>query len=118
MFSAFFFFNDTATTEIYTLSLHDALPILEGGGGGEEADVGSNFFRLFDDVVAADDGGSVGGLEDGSEHAESRGFPGTIGAEEAVNLAWLAYKTDIIDGADLAALLVLKALGQGTSFNH
>src|SRR5260370_11494299 len=26
-FSMFFFFNDTATTEIYTLSLHDALPI-------------------------------------------------------------------------------------------
>src|SRR2546422_11706689 len=25
-FSFFFFFNDTATTEIYTLSLHDALP--------------------------------------------------------------------------------------------
>src|SRR3712207_9309107 len=25
---AFFFFNDTATTEIYTLSIHDALPIL------------------------------------------------------------------------------------------
>src|SRR2546430_13601574 len=25
-----FFFNDTATTEIYTLSLHDALPILAG----------------------------------------------------------------------------------------
>src|SRR5688572_32078410 len=34
-----FFYNDTATTEIYTLSLHDALPILSlrlalGGGGG------------------------------------------------------------------------------------
>src|SRR6266513_5708879 len=28
MLVAFFFFNDTATTEIYTLSLHDALPIL------------------------------------------------------------------------------------------
>src|SRR5437016_12685721 len=27
-FFFFFFFNDTATTEIYTLSLHDALPIL------------------------------------------------------------------------------------------
>src|SRR5258708_39642321 len=26
---SFFFFNDTATTEIYTLSLHDALPIWE-----------------------------------------------------------------------------------------
>src|SRR6201989_3731626 len=29
----FFFFNDTATTEIYTLSLHDALPISFSGGG-------------------------------------------------------------------------------------
>src|SRR3989441_10880668 len=28
---SFFFFNDTATTEIYTLSLHDALPIYAGG---------------------------------------------------------------------------------------
>src|SRR5207344_3628175 len=27
----FFFFNDTATTEIYTLSLHDALPITSSG---------------------------------------------------------------------------------------
>src|SRR5258708_35368109 len=27
---SFFFFNDTATTEIYTLSLHDALPISQG----------------------------------------------------------------------------------------
>src|SRR5258708_10223262 len=36
-----FFFNDTATTEIYTLSLHDALPISGGfaetGGRGDEA---------------------------------------------------------------------------------
>src|SRR5215468_10457462 len=29
--SYFFFFNDTATTEIYTLSLHDALPISKPG---------------------------------------------------------------------------------------
>src|SRR5258705_5972327 len=29
-FFLFFFFNDTATTEIYTLSLHDALPISAG----------------------------------------------------------------------------------------
>src|SRR2546422_9950801 len=37
----FFFFNDTATTEIYTLSLHDALPICEirvvGGDRGPGA---------------------------------------------------------------------------------
>ena len=30
MSTSLFFFNDTATTEIYTLSLHDALPILPG----------------------------------------------------------------------------------------
>src|SRR2546426_8961892 len=30
IFFVFFFFNDTATTEIYTLSLHDALPISSG----------------------------------------------------------------------------------------
>src|SRR2546427_9592888 len=33
----FFFFNDTATTEIYTLSLHDALPIYEDVVGGSNA---------------------------------------------------------------------------------
>src|SRR5215204_7538163 len=32
LFFFFFFFNDTATTEIYTLSLHDALPILASRG--------------------------------------------------------------------------------------
>src|SRR3712207_5889431 len=31
--SIYFFFNDTATTEIYTLSLHDALPIFAGKPG-------------------------------------------------------------------------------------
>src|SRR6476620_12559452 len=41
-FLSFFFFNDTATTEIYTLSLHDALPIgrphqrREPAGGGDD----------------------------------------------------------------------------------
>src|SRR5258708_13672324 len=43
-FSIFFFFNDTATTEIYTLSLHDALPICveiaDGGDFGNQDTVG------------------------------------------------------------------------------
>src|SRR5216683_7614978 len=34
LFFFFFFFNDTATTEIYTLSLHDALPISVGYQSG------------------------------------------------------------------------------------
>src|SRR5438067_10071013 len=36
----FFFFNDTATTEIYTLSLHDALPIYLGRGLGLDLGLG------------------------------------------------------------------------------
>src|SRR6478736_4063709 len=35
--SVFFFFNDTATTEIYTLSLHDALPIFDVVGVANSA---------------------------------------------------------------------------------
>src|SRR2546423_3871067 len=35
----FFFFNDTATTEIYTLSLHDALPISLILGAGDIAEL-------------------------------------------------------------------------------
>src|SRR3712207_8227517 len=40
MLSCFFFFNDTATTEIYTLSLHDALPILPAPGIDERCSSG------------------------------------------------------------------------------
>src|SRR5256714_15662549 len=35
----FFFFNDTATTEIYTLSLHDALPIFNAKGALTYTDI-------------------------------------------------------------------------------
>src|SRR2546422_10464528 len=39
-FSFFFFFNDTATTEIYPLSLHAALPILQFPGASASSRVG------------------------------------------------------------------------------
>src|SRR2546430_12155914 len=51
MLSAFFFFNDTATTEIYTLSLHDALPICDlqacGWHSGRPLAQGLRTFRPF-----------------------------------------------------------------------
>src|SRR2546422_7725934 len=40
LISFFFFFNDTATTEIYTLSLHDALPICLAELGPPEEEEG------------------------------------------------------------------------------
>src|SRR5215813_10180100 len=44
---SFFFFNDTATTEIYTLSLHDALPIGRNSGG--------RIVSVVADLLVADD---------------------------------------------------------------
>src|SRR2546430_14397956 len=55
-FLFFFFFNDTATTEIYTLSLHDALPISGQDEHGDEehqqhgADDRGRDHRLLDEV--------------------------------------------------------------------
>src|SRR3712207_7767653 len=47
MSNLIFFFNDTATTEIYTLSLHDALPISQGGNAtGSAVGVGRNQSEL------------------------------------------------------------------------
>src|SRR2546430_17735115 len=63
-FPSLFFFNDTATTEIYTLSLHDALPIwiVELRGAADELrQVLVRHPRLDADV--AQDGGDVAGCE-------------------------------------------------------
>src|SRR5258708_37459241 len=46
----FFFFNDTATTEIYTLSLHDALPIFDQARGEEAERRGRDPPSLTGDV--------------------------------------------------------------------
>src|SRR5690349_24453134 len=51
----FFFFNDTATTEIYTLSLHDALPIFTGAARDQFIrDVNSGSGRVVRGVALED----------------------------------------------------------------
>src|SRR5216684_9277968 len=47
LFFFFFFFNDTATTEIYTLSLHDALPISLGARQAEASRTASMKRRIL-----------------------------------------------------------------------
>src|SRR2546426_7354856 len=61
---AFFFFNDTATTEIYTLSLHDALPISGAEVGG----------RLLE-TTARRPSGRVGALRRSEEHTSELQSP-------------------------------------------
>src|SRR2546430_12653903 len=55
----FFFFNDTATTEIYTLSLHDALPISLGPGGSPTVRARSSLRDLDLQHRRGGDSGSV-----------------------------------------------------------
>src|SRR5256885_5543860 len=71
---SFFFFNDPATTEIYTLSLHDALPICSGARGAGEAAIKSGIevlergelFGIYPEGTRSPDGrlyrGKPGGL--------------------------------------------------------
>src|SRR2546427_8434046 len=56
----FFFFNDTATTEIYTLSLHDALPILQA----QHFDIGDHEAAAFDGRRELRQGRDVAARED------------------------------------------------------
>src|SRR3712207_4216311 len=70
--SCFFFFNDTATTEIYTLSLHDALPI----------------YRLAGDLAYRDGGGRVGHeafVADADVQGDDVSLLQAVGAGDAVN---------------------------------
>src|SRR3989449_2563912 len=73
-FSFFFFFNDTATTEIYTLSLHDALPIshsataIDAASGKRVGDIDLGAGPEFG--VSAGDGKLFVNLEDKNAVAE------------------------------------------------
>src|SRR6267378_1088196 len=77
----FFFFNDTATTEIYTLSLHDALPIYCRDLAGQE-DAGADAVDAFlhvDRMAHRDDTVLGGGVERAGEAAdEAAGHRGGV----------------------------------------
>src|SRR2546429_6658939 len=71
MLLVLFFFNDTATTEIYTLSLHDALPIYRYFLFVRFDDLGivrSHGGRGYDDVRAFDVGAFVTLIDRSEEH--------------------------------------------------
>src|SRR5256885_3325928 len=71
----FFFFNDTATTEIYTLSLHDALPIYLGRDGHVPGRVGGDLLLVPEGPAAGPLRSGVGGSGDGvrRDRAHDRG---------------------------------------------
>src|SRR5436305_10661620 len=67
----YFFFNDTATTEIYTLSLHDALPISRRDREGDRARfLAPRFLRAEDPHPARS--GEIGRSEEHTSELQSR----------------------------------------------
>ena len=75
-----FFFNDTATTEIYTLSLHDALPIFNGDGN-EDVFLSQNFFAVRVEDYRMDAGEGLLLLGDGAG-----GFASVFGHRSGIKI--------------------------------
>src|SRR3712207_7459103 len=72
-----FFFNDTATTEIYTLSLHDALPILAGHTRNVWSigfDPTGKFLYTADDFIALQWDSKTGRSEEHTSELQSRQY--------------------------------------------
>src|SRR5258708_35739204 len=110
LFSIFFFFNDTATTEIYTLSLHDALPLYSGvadilGNGeigveskalSEIAALCTHFARRHSEDVC--DSGT--GFHHAGKNLESRRFSCPVWSDQSKDLALANLKRDSPDCFD------------------
>src|SRR2546429_4469915 len=67
-FDVFFFFNDTATTEIYTLSLHDALPIFARGTPAPDASPTAPLMDAVATCAEASRGDSSSAIMRSEEH--------------------------------------------------
>src|SRR6266568_8867878 len=87
-FKFFFFFNDTATTEIYTLSLHDALPISANQHGAATIGIRPEHLRI-------------------APNGEGGGWPGTVSVAEHLGSDTFLY----VDAGALG-LLTVRGIGE------
>src|SRR5215475_6003750 len=92
----FFFFNDTATTEIYTLSLHDALPIRTATAGLAASD--STMPESISAMIAPSSGRSTVHHQSDNGLRSSRESMGQIpGAERVLPLAPMVVSKRLMD---------------------
>src|SRR3989449_11532943 len=109
-FSFFFFFNDTATTEIYTLSLHDALPISVrvarvATGRSKVVKFEGHFHGVHDGLVAA--------VKDPFEIPMSAGVPkATLASTLVARHNDLALVTELLSEPEVAAVILEPAGGR------
>src|SRR3712207_8242062 len=105
MYLLFFFFNDTATTEIYTLSLHDALPIYLAQGFQVVAEVGTAAVVLETDDLAP---GAVLRAADAREDVADQDRKSTRLNSSHANISYAVFclkKKNLQDSFDIPILL-------------
>src|SRR2546422_4822416 len=101
---SFFFFNDTATTEIYTLSLHDALPI----------SLGCDTIiveRLADDLSGALEILRAPTIEYGVNTATKRPFPGNASVRRKTLHRWMNDLLGSWEEAGVESFIILTTHG-------
>src|SRR2546426_6245854 len=104
----FFFFNDTATTEIYTLSLHDALPIFFGGKVKSFDATNAKAVPGVKHVVQISTGVAV--VADGYWSAEK--------GRDALTVTWDEGPTASVSSASISELFGQKAGQTGAVARH
>src|SRR5947208_12183305 len=104
-----FFFNVTATTEIYTLSLHDALPILAVVGGGGQAELATVHERAAMPVPAALAWPAAGGRSE--EHTSELQSPDHLVCRLLLEKKNFPRDKTCGDGLTANALRLLESVG-------
>src|SRR5581483_7484569 len=91
---------------------------VERGGTGKVADALADLLRMLTDVVPGNGGRAGRRLQDGGEHAQQRRLAGPVGAEETEYLPRTAAERDVVDGVDVAPLLIVKVLAEMLRVDH
>src|SRR3712207_9571146 len=92
-----FFFNDTATTDIYTLSLHDALPILvavlelDGGRHRRDLEVGPQHVLRHRQAVGAEPAHALGRGQRLGEHVVRKDRKSTRLNSSHANISYAVF---------------------------
>src|SRR5262249_1822602 len=85
---------------------------------GKKANDSAHFFGRFDDIEALHHGSTIAWFKNCGQHSQRGGLACAVRAKQAVNLAWLGYKTDIVPCSNFTPLFIVEPFGQTASFNH
>src|SRR5262249_48956419 len=92
--------------------------LVKPGVRRDETDAPFDLVRVVGGTEAGDGRLAARGLEQAEDHAQGGGLARAVGAEEAIHLAGLNGKREVVDGRDLAAAREWERLGEVFDANH